>query len=660
MRLSNILSGGAALVALIPLAAAQDDPCPPGAAIPCSYRVSPIPNGYASILGAGGTVVLGFLAGADDASLPVPLGGFPFNFYCIPQAGPLAVCTNGFANFGAASTAFTNHHPGDAATPNNAIMPWHDDLIMPAAALPVPAVAYNFGFYGPGSLVVQWTNMATWTAGGLGAGSISFQAVLWSTPTAGLGDTIEFRYDRSTAPPVMAPCLVAGGGPSTFATSATVGLDSAGTTPAAVIGVDATDRGAANSVTPPCDIRLTPVPFSGTEQNYLFTSSIVPQEPFCHIEGLPGTLVVGPSCAGTPCYDDDGSAHADGVQIPLPWKFTLSGRALKHAQMDSNGYLQLGAGNLASAFGNAAVPGPAQPNAILAPFWDDLEGAPIGPIGSGMFYRVDGPPGCRVMTFEWHEMAAFVGASGDCVGAGNISFQVKIYEGSAGAIVASAPPCPYDVVVPGMGNDRVEFHYDHAAFVPGPFTATIGIDNHDGSVGVASLPGTLNPAPPVTTAGTPGKVVVDQCDFGVVRYYGDPTTSCPAPLLSCLPEIKSNGVPPRIGNPFGLEMIGGSPGFPLLNLFFGPPLPGIRTPVPCGGLPSSFGTFWAPLGLILAAPGTGGFPCGSCGEWPLPIPANPAFVGTYVWAQAFNITLVPIPPGFCVEATEGAKIIIGA
>ncbi|HKB17308.1 MAG TPA: hypothetical protein VKF62_14665, partial [Planctomycetota bacterium] len=59
-----ILLGGGMLISLAPLARSQDDPCPPGAAVPCSYRVSPIPNGYVSILGAGGTVVLGFLAGA--------------------------------------------------------------------------------------------------------------------------------------------------------------------------------------------------------------------------------------------------------------------------------------------------------------------------------------------------------------------------------------------------------------------------------------------------------------------------------------------------------------------------------------------------------------------------------------------------------------------
>ena len=654
MKVSFLIGGWALLVAA-PAVLAQDDPCPAGVAVPCSYRVEPIPNAYATILGAVGTVILPFIAGSDDATAPIPFPlGFPFSFYCTPMPGPLAVCTNGFANFGAASTAFSNLHPGDEGAPNNAIMPWHDDLIFPTIPpVPAPAVAYNFGFYGPGSLVVQWTNMTSWTGVGTGVGSISFQAVLWSTASA-TPDVIEYRYDRTGAPPVMAACVVGTGGPSTFAVSATIGTDNAGTTGPTNIGVDASDRGAANSVFPPCDIRLAPTAFSGTEGNHLFTPVLMPQEPFCHIEGLLGTVAIPPACAATPCYDNEPSARTVGSQIALPWKVNLAGRLMKHAQMDSNGYMTLGGGTFASVTGNVILPTAALPEATLAPFWDNLEGiaTPLGP--SGMFYRVDGVPGCRVMTFEWHTMGPNLGAGGDCVGGGGmISFQVKIFEGSAGFLASSTSPCPYDVVVPGVGNDRIEYHYDHGAFVPGGFTATIGFDNHDGALGAsgAGSPALLGPP-----AGL--KSVIDQCDSGVVRYYGDANSTCPVPG-ACLPELKSNAVPPRIGNPFGLEMVGGGPGFALLNLFFGPPLPGLRTPVPCGGLPSPFGTFWAPLGLLLAptsaAPGP---PCQNCAMWGLPIPAMAVLVGTYVWAQSANVVLVG--PAFCVELTEGAKIIIGA
>ncbi|MGH7150624.1 MAG: hypothetical protein ACREIU_08000 [Planctomycetota bacterium] len=653
MKAFFLVAAGVSLLPT-PVVLAQDNPCPAGSPVSCSYRVVPIPNGYASILGAAGTVVLPFGAAADDATLAVPFApGFAFSFYCAPVAGPLAVCTNGFANFGMASTAFNNLHPGDEGAPNNAIMPWHDDQIFPAPPpVPAPAVAYNFGFYGPGSLVVQWTNMATWTGLGTGVGSISYQAVLWSGASA-TPNVIEYRYDRTSAPPVMAPCSVTTTGTSTYAVSATIGTDNLQTSPITNVGVDATDRGAANSVFPPCDIRLVSTPFSGSEQNYVFTPALLPQEPFCHIEGLPGTVAIPPACAGTPCYDNEPSSRTVGSQIALPWKVNLAGRAMRHAQMDSNGYLTLGAGTFASVTANVALPNSSLPEATLAPFWDSLEGVatPGGP--SGMFYRVDGVPGCRVLTFEWHTMGPNVGGSGDCVGAGGVlSFQIKIHEASAGSLGSSTPPCPYDVVAPGIGNDRIEYHYDHAAFVAGGFSATIGIENHDGTVG-ASVAG--SPA----LAGPPAgmKWVIDQCDSGVVRYYGDANATCPAPG-ACLPELKSNAVPPRIGNSFGLEMVGGEAGFALLNLFFGPPLPGLGTAVPCGGLPSPIGTFWAPLGVILPPTSAATGPaCGNCAIWALPIPLAPAQVGSYVWAQAANVVL--LGPAICVELTEGAKIIIG-
>ncbi|MCI0587021.1 MAG: hypothetical protein L0323_09300 [Planctomycetes bacterium] len=637
-----------------PALLAQDTPCPPGTPIPCSYRIEPIPNGYATILGAAGTVVLPFGVGADDATLPVPFApGFTFSFYCAPAASPLAVCTNGFANFGGASTAFNNLHPGDEGMPNNAIMPWHDDQIFPVPTpVPAPAVAYNFGFYGPGSLVVQWTNMASWTGLGTGAGSISYQAVLWSASSA-TPNVIEYRYDRSSPPPVMAPCSVTTTGTSTFAVSATIGTDNAALTPAGNIGVDATDRGAANSAFPPCDLRLVSTPFIGAEQNHSLTAALLPQEPFCHIEGLPGTVAIPPACAGTPCYDNEPSSRTVGAQIALPWKVNLAGRAMRHAQMDSNGYLTLGGGTFASVTANTALPNPALPEAMLAPFWDSLEGVAAPGGTSGMFYRVDGVPGCRVVTFEWHSMGPNAGGSGDCVGgAGNVSFQVKIHEGSAGSLGSSTPPCPYDVVVPGEGNDRIEYHYDHAAFVAGGFTATIGIENHDGSVG-ASVPG----SPSLTAPPAGMKWVIDPCDSGIVRYYGDATTVCPAPG-ACLPELKTNGVPPRIGNAFGLEIIGGQAGVALLNVFFGPPLPGLGTPVPCGGAPTPRGTFWAPVGVILLPTSVAAGPgCENGAFWSVPIPPAPALVGSYVWAQAGNMVLPG--PSACVELTEGAKIILG-
>ncbi|HKB15421.1 MAG TPA: hypothetical protein VKF62_05115, partial [Planctomycetota bacterium] len=444
------------------------------------------------------------------------------------------------------------------------------------------------------------------------------------------------------------------GGPSTFATSATIGLDSASGASATNIGVDPSDCGAGNFKFPPCDIRLIPTFFSGGEGDYSATSTTVPQEPFCSIAAT--GIAVGPNCAGI-CYDDDNSSLNDGAEIPLPWKFNLLGRAMCNATMNANGFLQLSPGQWAASPGAVVLPSVAEPDATLAPFWDDLEGT----LASGMFYSVVGSPGCRVMTFEWSNFEQKAGVARDCVtGGGLISFQVKLFEGSAGSLAASVPPCPYDTVVPGNGNDRIEFHYDHAGFVAPAvaFSATTGWENHKGTIGASFVCSPACTGPPVL-GGVPQKGVVDQCDFGTLRFYGDRNFT-PAGAACCLPELKGNCVPPRIGNPFGLALVGGTPGAAgFFILGFGGPLPGLRTPVPCGGLPSPFGTFWVnpflPSSFLFACGAlSAGGPCEGCCTIDLPIPLNPALVGFKVFAQGAALTAV------CIELTEGAAISIGA
>jgi hypothetical protein len=283
-----------------------------------------------------------------------------------------------------------------------------------------------------------------------------------------------------------------------------------------------------------------------------------------------------------------------------------------------------------------------------------------------MYWRVDGLPACRVMTFEWAGMGAKAGATGDCVtGGGLISFQVKIYEGSASFLLGS-PFCPYTTVLPGVGNDRIEFHYDGLNFVPGPFTASIGYEDHAGLFVGASLPGSPAIAGPPTTPPpvTDQMVVIDTCDCGQVRFYGDRTSSALASgQPGCLPEIKANCVDPIVGNPFGLEMIGSSPGFfPILLLDVSGGIPGLRTPVPCGGFAFAPGfTLWVNIGssIALAFPptsgGNGNHP--GCANAVLPIPNIPGLGCGVIFAQwiAFGFS----GGNFSVEATEGAKIVIG-
>ncbi|HET6202216.1 MAG TPA: hypothetical protein VFI25_05370 [Planctomycetota bacterium] len=652
MRMLLLLAAAALAAPLF----AQDTACPAGASV-AGYRCDPVPNGFASIVGAAGTVNV-FLPPTDDLTVVVPFpAGYAITYYGVAKAG-ISICSNGFLTFTTVgpSASATNRHPEDGSVPNDVIFPWHDDLVVLAAG---STVDYLFDLT-PGSetLTVQWTGVGNFVIDPplTARGSFTFQCILYASTHTALPNRIEFRYDRSTAPPVMAPCQTANAG--TLATSATVGCEASSATAALNVGgAEPTDRGAANEAFPPCDIRLSPLTYTASGQSA--TATLVAQEPFCHIEGLPGTIAIPAPCAAGACFEDDNSTRLMGVAIPLPWKVNLFGRVAKNAVMNSNGFMALGRGSSFTDFGNTATPSTSDPDLTLAPFWDDLEGS----AASGLFFRVDGLPGCRVMTFEWHDFGRFATPGADCVpSAGSVTTQVKIFEGSAGSLASSVGPCPYDVVVAGNGNDRIEFHYDHAAFVPAAptaFSATIGVENHKGSVGVTCLVGIANAAPP---AGM--KCVIDTCDFGQMRFYGDGNNNSPTPG-ACVPEIKGNCVPPMIGNAFGLQMVGSTPGaITFLLLDFGGPLPGIRTPVPCGGLPSPFGTFWVnpfapstlilPFGIGIASPGG---PCQGCSSLDLPLPPDPALVGFLVFAQ--GAAVFPAPFGLLVELTEGAKIILG-
>jgi hypothetical protein len=653
----RFLSLASSLFLLAASAPAQPPACPAATSV-SSYRVEPIAGGFSTIVGLPGTVVVHGPV-ADDVTFPVPIpspGVFDgFVFYGLAKT-VVNVNSNGFVDFTAGGTTgavtATNEHPGDAsATPNDCAMAWHDDLIVFNAA---STVSYVFGApYGPQTMTIEWTNVSNWTPGGSNPGSITFQIVLYSSTHPTKPNEIEFRYDRTTAPPTLLPCEGIGG--TNGAISATVGTDNALSEPLNV-GVDATDRGAGNTVFPPCDLRLVATTFADGTMSHSATLATAPADPWCSIVGLPGTVSVGPACA-TPCKDDEGSSHSDGVPIPLPWKFNLFGRWVRNAVMHSNGFVRLGAGTVPASFANASIPSTPEPEAILAPFWDDLE--TTDPVG--MHWRVDGVPGCRVMTFEWANVGHTGGvASTDCIANGNLSFQAKLFEGGAGSLVQSTGACPYDAVVPGNGNDRIEFHYDHANFVSSLFfDASVGAEDHKGFVSVA-LPGTpFVTGPPTSAGGAPLKVVITPCECGTVHYYGSANASAPG---ACLPEIKTNGVPPRLGNPFALQVVGASPSSPaFLLLDATAPPPGLKIPVPCGGFgPTPFGTFWVnfpaatilPSGLTSAGPG-----CGGCLAVNLPIPNVPSFLCATIYAQFVVVSIGPA--GFAVEHTEGAKIVLG-
>jgi hypothetical protein len=620
-------------------------PCPAATPAVVSYTCVPTGSLFSSIVGLAGTVLVPFTT-ADDEVLALPFPpGFTFASYGVAQT-TISISINGNAHFGTfGSPDYVNRHVGDNAIPNGGIFPWFDDLHLGGATgASGPGFVYARFDLAPGaeSLTIEWNTVRNYPA--TSTSTFTFQTVLFASTHGTLPNVIDFRYNRASQPGLT----VCQGAPS-----ATVGLEPNLTAPSVPLGaIDCSGREAANETFPRCDLRMTPR--QRAEANASVSMTVVAQPAFCSIIGMTGTQAAGTACAGTTCYDDENTSDMAGTAIQLPWKVNFAGRHFKSVNMNSNGLLGLGQGETFFNFTNGTLPaGGTEPDLVLAPFWDDLESTLPG---AGMFWRLDGSPGCRVATFEWSNMGRWITPGGDCqaISGSLVSFQVRIYEGSAGTLFMLTGQCPYDFVLPGVGNDRIEFWYDHVNFQPSAYTATIGWEDATGAAG-GVLPGspTLS-ALPLNATGAPGMVVLATCDTGQVRYYGDPSNSGAPGLL--LPEIRTNCVAPIVGNPFGLTLHGSSPSsIALMLVDLGPPLPGTKTPVPCGGIPTPFGI--ANVNIFSAAlfnffvgftgPGVG------CATFPLTIPANPALIGLTLYAQWGVLA------GTGTEVTEGVKVVIG-
>lgn len=627
------------LLAAAPVAAAQDA-CG-GSSLVTSYRVLPGAD-FADITGLPGSVTL-LGPGADDATAAVAFpSGFAFSFYGTPRTG-LTACSNGWLSFEAAPAAFAdNAHPGDAAGPNEAICAWFDDLVL---LDPQAAVSWRADLPAQ-TLTVQWSRVSTCASKAplAGEGDFSFQAVLFGSAHPTRANEIELRHDHlgSTLAPIAACGSPLAG---TAAVSATVGVEG----PALAAGaLDPTDRGAANEVFPPHGLRLLPHDQRATG----FTGVVDVEFPpvFCHRETSEDVVFLPEEPCATPCYGDESSSSLLGGFIPLPWKFGFFGRHVASASMTAGGYVALGEGFAQGDLPDGPLGDPGLPNAVLAGWGDALEGT----VGSEYQYRVVGEPGCRVMAFEWHDWSDELPPAGDCgIGGGAVTIQVKLYEAGAGELVATSGGCPIDAVLPGTGDDSVAFELELES--PGPFSATVGMESHDGQAGITV--GSNLAAPLLPDA----RFLADPCDLGTVRFYGDGNTN---DAFGNVPELLTNGVQPLHGNLFGLRMEGCSPGYDtLLYLDLSPLLPGTGIPCPCGGYQGGLGTFWVtpggPLTLVLALGPADASASGKGSKAiDLLLPNDPLLAGATFFAQMIATTK-PAGQKRKVELTEGAKITIG-
>ncbi len=137
--------------------------------------------------------------------------------------------------------------------------------------------------------------------------------------------------------------------------------------------------------------------------------------------------------------DDDNSAL-----VSLPWTFSFYGNTYSSVVVSSNGYLTFGTNG--TDFSNDPIPNTNTPNALIAPFWDDLNPASAGEV----YTYYDASLDCWIA--EW--------------------YQVPHYSGSD----------PYTFEVLLYPDGRIVFQY---LDLQGDLTsATVGIENPSGTDGL--------------------------------------------------------------------------------------------------------------------------------------------------------------------------------
>lgn len=110
---------------------------------------------------------------------------------------------------------------------------------------------------------------------------------------------------------------------------------------------------------------------------------------------------------------DDGSER-----IELGFSFPFFGERFDRGAVSTNGFVQLGRATSATAFSNVRIPRSQQPNALVAPFWDDLD---LGSGGGAVFVDQAGSRPDRRATVTWEDVP-FLGERG------RVTFQAIFHE----------------------------------------------------------------------------------------------------------------------------------------------------------------------------------------------------------------------------------------
>lgn len=144
------------------------------------------------------------------------------------------------------------------------------------------------------------------------------------------------------------------------------------------------------------------------------------------------------------------------TNLQLPFSFDFYGVSYNNVGVSTNGLLVLG-GMSSSYSTNAAIPATSSPDAIIAPWWDDLDGSDT--TASEVLWAIEGSVGSRAMVIEFRDWNRYNG--------GTLNFQVRLYEGTG----------------------RIKFSYGAASSSASdaPSNATVGIEDGNGLSGAVGM-----------------------------------------------------------------------------------------------------------------------------------------------------------------------------
>ena len=137
-------------------------------------------------------------------------------------------------------------------------------------------------------------------------------------------------------------------------------------------------------------------------------------------------------------------ADDDSVSVALPFSFDFYGQSETNVTISSNGYLTFGIDG--TDYTNDPIPSATDPNAIIAPFWDDLN-----PLNGGNIYHYDDAANSRFIV-QYDGIMRYSGA-------GNYTFQAIL-----------------------NADGSIEYQYNSMSGIL--TSATIGIENHAGNDGL--------------------------------------------------------------------------------------------------------------------------------------------------------------------------------